>query len=95
MTDHTPTPWRIGDNSLGVYPIFAKQGPLTVQPAKAFSETDAAFIVKAVNNQSSLKLALQEIAARARFELDHPTDMRDTAFSLIEKTALKALEQIK
>jgi hypothetical protein len=37
--------------------------------------------------------ALKEIAARARFELEHPTEMRDTAFSLIEKKALTALGQ--
>jgi len=35
--------------------------------------------------------ALQSIAARARFELDHPSELRDTAFSLIEKEALAAL----
>ena len=40
-----------------------------------------------------LVLALKEVAARARFELDHPTEMRDTAFSLIEKVVLTALKE--
>ena len=43
--------------------------------------------------QTELVQALLEIAARARFELDSPTEMRDTAFSLIEKTANAALEK--
>jgi hypothetical protein len=37
------------------------------------------------------RAALMDVAARARFELDHPTEMRDTAFSLIEKSASSAL----
>jgi hypothetical protein len=43
--------------------------------------------------ETMLTQALKEIAASARFELDHPTEMRDTAFSLIEKKALTALGQ--
>ena len=72
MTDHTPTPWRVEENCLGVYPISAKQGPITVQPAKAFAEDDAAFIVKAANNHDALVKALEAALLIAKQEWDFP-----------------------
>jgi len=64
---HTPTPWKAGENSLGVYPIYAEQGPLTVQPAKAFSDADADFIVKAVNNYELLILSLHDACIQLEY----------------------------
>ena len=40
----------------------------------------------------SMRDALREIAAKARFEQDSPTDLHMTCLSLIEKTARAALE---
>jgi hypothetical protein len=54
MAEHTSTPWKVEENCIGVYPISAKQGPLSVHPAKAFGEADAAFIVKATNHFDDL-----------------------------------------
>jgi hypothetical protein len=42
-------PWTVGENELGVYPIYAQIGPLRVQPAKAFGLNEAGLIVHAVN----------------------------------------------
>lgn len=67
MAEHTPTPWKVEENCLGVYPISAKHGPLAVQPAKAFGEGDAAFIVKAVNNHNALVFALTELCQSFEF----------------------------
>jgi len=104
--DHTDLPWkwhsRIEDG-LQTGSIYSepRQGhaySVAVAPKYQTPEqwkADAEFIIKAAENHSALILALQDIAARARFELEHPTELRDTAFSLIEKTALKALEKIK
>ena len=60
MGGHTPTPWVVGDSEHGIYPIWAKCGPLDVQPATAHGSDDAAFIVKAVNSHDKLVKALME-----------------------------------
>lgn len=58
---------------------------------RSFRERDRGAMTFAAGEIVRLRFALLEISSRARFELDHPTEMRDTAFSLIEKTALAAL----
>jgi hypothetical protein len=50
---------------------------------------------RAVNSHEALVKALMDVAARADFELSHPTEMRDTAFSLISKSARAALSAAK
>jgi len=65
MIEHTPTPWVAGDSEHGIYPIWAKCGPLDVQPATAHGSDDAAFIVKAVNSHDALVAV--EKAARNYF----------------------------
>lgn len=64
MSDRTPTPWRCAADGLGSYGIIANQGPVVVQPAKAFSEADAAFIVRAVNSHDGLVKALEMFVER-------------------------------
>lgn len=58
MGEHTPTPWWIGSLAAGGVGIWADQGPITVQPAKAAGLDDAAFIVRAVNAHEALVEAL-------------------------------------
>jgi len=55
MTNRTPTPWNVQESEHGIYPIWAKCGPLDVQPAVAHGADDAAFIVKAVNSHDALE----------------------------------------
>ena len=61
MSEPTPTPWVAGDSEHGIYPIWAKCGPLDVQPATAHGSDDAAFIVKAVNSYDALVKVLELI----------------------------------
>ncbi len=68
-TGHTPTPWKVEENCLGVYPISAKQGPISVQPAKAFGESDAIFIVTAVNAYASNQARIEELEGALRYAL--------------------------
>ena len=106
MTDHTELPWkwhsRIEDGLQpgSIYSELRQGHVYSVAIAPKFQtperwKADAEFIIKATGSHASLVLALQDVAARARCELDYPSEMRDTAFSLIEKIALKALEQTK
>jgi len=57
--EHTPGPWTFDQDSPGRYAIFAKQGPITVQPAMVYGLPDARLIAAAPD----LLAALQEIAA--------------------------------
>jgi hypothetical protein len=50
------------------------------------------FWVTERDHRLKLQQALREIAVRARLELNSQTELRDTAFSLIEKTANEALK---
>jgi hypothetical protein len=72
MTDHTPTPWRIGPFGSGrgqafSCEILAEQGPVTVQPATFHSLPDAEYAVRAVNAHAELvrglELLLREVDA--------------------------------
>jgi hypothetical protein len=86
MSAHTPTPWVAGDNELGVYPIWAKCGPLDVQPAKAYGPDDAAFIVKAVNSHDHLVKALE---ASCGYLLNAKIDLETGA---TKATAIRTIE---
>lgn len=66
MSEHTPTPWywtkvieRNFDGSGGdAWPIYKKDGRYA-HPATANNESDAAFIVRAVNSHDALVAALE------------------------------------
>jgi hypothetical protein len=46
----TPRPWTVAnDEHPGVYKIIGHQGPVKLQPARAFGRDDAELIVRAVN----------------------------------------------
>jgi hypothetical protein len=60
-------------------------------PIEILARENDAEMVRLTGIIFDLLNALKSIAARARFELDHPTEMRDTAFSLIEKEARDAI----
>jgi hypothetical protein len=100
-----------GENEVGIGLISMKEGRIipsnglvawvTLFPSEvdandpSRAEANAALIVRAVNNHQALVEALKDILARAQFELDHPSEMRDTAFSIILKNADAVLSSLK
>lgn len=90
-------PARVADMRGWGYLTGKGNGALALPEDEAIEiqRANAAHIVKCVNAFPDLVKALDEIAARARFELEMPTEMRDTAFSLIEKCARGALAAVK
>lgn len=108
---HTPLPWRFSHNGYyfqidsdrdgqigdvcASNCIYHDQAELPKEESHQIAAANAAFIVRAVNNHYALVRALEEIAALALFELSTPTEMRDTAFSLIAKHARAALSAAK
>lgn len=104
MAEHSDLPWRVfttedGLKLVGIgkedgegvldagFGVWAWDDPQGVANAK--------LVVRAVNAHDKLVAALMDVRARAQFELDHPTDMRDTAFSLIVKSADAVLANLK
>jgi hypothetical protein len=61
--EHTPGPWSInpGANPTTGWHIEAKQGPLTVCPAKAYSEADAHLIAAAPELYEALEQLLDDM----------------------------------
>lgn len=69
MAEHTPTPWRVGSLAPQGIGVWARQGPINVQPAIAAGLDDAAFIVRAVNAHDALVEALADLRTRFRAAL--------------------------
>lgn len=63
----------------------------TPQDRIGIDDIDTDELRDAAAHINELEAALKNIRARALFELEHPTEMRDTALSLIEREANKAL----
>ena len=66
-TEHTPTPWRIGDAGHTVFgPPNGTPSPVTIAPlsiAKGAGKANARFIVRAVNSHEALVEALTDLVA--------------------------------
>ena len=94
---HAPLPWSVGKiEHGGIYPIWAKIGPLNVQPATAHGLPEAELIVQSVNALPALVRALEAAESWIRKDIDDVgIDMLSEEYKTLWDTVRAALSSVR